>query len=85
MSCDIDDGRSDIDDLRSDFDNLYCDKCENVSVCKCGDITKREWFAGLVMQGVLSTGPFEIDAEKRIPKFCFDMADAMLEEGARGE
>jgi hypothetical protein len=43
-------------------------------------LTKREWFAGLAMQGMLQTDYSDGD-EKPIAKLAFQVADAMLSEG----
>lgn len=43
-------------------------------------LTKREWYAGLAMQGMLSDNNFDFPAED-IARVAFEMADAMLAEG----
>ena len=45
-------------------------------------LTKREWYAGLAMQGMIaSQTPDESIATEMCAQWCFEMADAMLAEG----
>lgn len=47
-------------------------------------LTKRQWFAGLAMQGAIAsqTSGGDIDI-LMCAKWCFKMADAMLDEGSK--
>lgn len=39
-------------------------------------VTKREWFAGMAMQGLLASGKFRVDGE--MSREAWDAADQML-------
>jgi len=50
------------------------------------NMTKREWFAGMALQGMLGFMSVMPDGEQDysyIASHCFDIADAMMEEGAK--
>jgi len=47
----------------------------------CSGLTKREWFAGMAMQGMLSSNEFAGTSPHDIKKYAYEQADAMLEEG----
>ncbi len=50
-----------------------------------GGLTKREWFAGMALQGILASGPVlsgnVIDHTLGISKASFALADAILKAG----
>ena len=50
----------------------------------CPGITKREWFAGMALQGMLTLGPIagqDHDIESQV-QHCWRLADAMLKQRA---
>lgn len=52
-------------------------------------LTKREWFAGQALVGYLSEGTVrshDLGTYKtQLAKYCFECADAMIEESQRGK
>ena len=47
-------------------------------------LTKREWYAGLAMQGTIaSQTPDESIDSEMCAQWCFEMADAMIAEGSK--
>lgn len=61
--------------------------CDRISinggvVCAPG-LTRREWFAGLAMQGMHSNPNQSLVKKERIAEAAFAMADAMIEEGKK--
>jgi hypothetical protein len=50
-------------------------------------LTKREWFAGMAMQGYLSRNEICISDDEpfdaTVSKWAFEMADAMIAEGSK--
>ena len=49
-----------------------------------GGLTKREWFAGMAMQGMLALGPIEGQEDCSIQgqaRHAYRLADAMIREG----
>ena len=48
-------------------------------------LTKREWFAGMALQGILTrTGsPLSRMPSNEVAETCFEFADAMLKEGEK--
>jgi hypothetical protein len=49
------------------------------------DLTKREWFAGMALQGMLANASINVTNvyEEKISEWSFRQADAMLKEGAK--
>lgn len=46
-------------------------------------MTMRDWFAGMALQGVLASGGDFLEASEERAKFCYEQADAMMEEGKK--
>jgi hypothetical protein len=42
-------------------------------------LSKREWFAGMALQGMLANGVYDGELERK----AFELADAMLKEGVK--
>jgi hypothetical protein len=47
-----------------------------------GGLTKREWFAGLAMQGLLASGEIDVGT---VTSWAVGYADALIAELAKGE
>jgi len=43
-------------------------------------LTKREYFAGLAMQGILATGKMNLNEQKECINFSIKMADELLKQ-----
>lgn len=46
-------------------------------------LTKREWFAGMAMNGILSQVRIEDRVEKTVSEWAYAIADAMLKESEK--
>lgn len=58
---------------------------ENAFPCSMetyGGLTKREWFAGLAMQGLLASGEIDVGT---VTSWAVGYADALIAELAKGE
>lgn len=51
----------------------------------CTGLTKREWFAGMALQGMMSCALDTKHSQKANAMVCFEMADAMLKESEKGK
>jgi hypothetical protein len=47
-------------------------------------LTKREWFAGMAMQGLLGNADLYVDIESKVPE-AIDFADAILKQLAESD
>ena len=49
-------------------------------------LTKREWFAGMALQGILASHPGYVNNEAdKMAAAAFRMADTMIEQGASSD
>jgi hypothetical protein len=46
-------------------------------------LTKREWFAGMAMQGMMASNGIDFTSVDRISDMSYKLADEMLKEGAK--
>jgi hypothetical protein len=49
-----------------------------------GGLTKREWFAGMALQGLLGNADLYVDIESKVP-YAIDFADAILKRLAESD
>jgi hypothetical protein len=47
-------------------------------------LTKREWFAGMALQGLLGNADLYVDIESKVPE-AIDFADAILKQLAESD
>lgn len=66
-----------------------CKKCvdhlKRISPFKTIGLTKREWFAGMSLYGVLSTHGYVTGGSERASKMAYEMADAMIRAGKESQ
>jgi hypothetical protein len=48
------------------------------------DLTLRDYFAALAMQGMLAYGSYELNEERKVAEWAYRQADAMLKEKNKG-
>ena len=65
------------------LDHINCDCVKRIGERSLPGLTKRQWFAGMALQGFLSRGLDGVAVE-RIASDSFLMADAMVQAG-KGE
>ncbi len=71
------------------MDEIDCDEVKNGEKAAFpgkygGGLTKREWFAGMALQGLLGNADLYVDIESKVPQ-AIDFADAILKQLAESD